>query len=343
MEGVAEVSLQMAKQALMAERWTEAVGFAERGAAADANGAGELIAVASLRLARRAALEGDFAGAVKLAETACTADPRSDAARRRLALLRKAAGRVSRVAGSGHFPDTIGMTSGQWWKGDLLRAVRGWDDQGASVPAPTIMAEVIREHLEDIYALGIYRPWHDGIPPKFTQYVRELKKQGATVEQAAILLYQGLTRDVQSSAPGWIEQIDAIVPMATGWRSYEERGREITEDLADGLAAMLCVPCVDIFERSADATPTHQLSGYEVRVEAIVSELRLKNTGGELLRDASGVLIVDDVVTYGSTFEACARKIREVYPQMHCWGAALAYTQTASRLEKVERETNERG
>jgi hypothetical protein len=93
LEGVAEVALQMAEQALTAERWTDAVGFAERGAAADANGAGELIAAASLRLARRAALVGDFAGAVKLAETACKADPRSDAARRQLALLRKAAGR----------------------------------------------------------------------------------------------------------------------------------------------------------------------------------------------------------------------------------------------------------
>jgi len=339
MEGVAAAALQLAEQALAAEQWAEAVGFAEQGIAADAKHAGELIATASLRLARHAALDGDFAEAIKQAETGCAADPRSDAARQQLALLRKAAGRVSRVAGSGHFPDTIGMTSGQWWKGDLLSEVRGWDDQGASVPAPTIMAEVVREHLEDIYALGIYRPWHDGIPPKFTRYIRELKKHGATVEQAVILLYQGLTRDVQSGAPGWIEQIDAIVPMATGWRSYEERGREITEDLAGELAAMLCVSYVDIFERSADATPTHQLSGYEARVEAIVSELRMKNTGGELLRDAGGVLIVDDVVTYGSTFEACARKIRELYPRMRCWGAALAYTQTAGRLEKAERES----
>lgn len=318
----------MAEQQLAARNWDDAIRFAEQGTSADPVRAGHLVAVAAYRLARRAALNGDFAGAIKWAERARSADPQNQACQEQLAMLRKAAGRVLRSYDERFFPDAIGSGSGQWWRGDLLERVRGWDGQAASVPAPTIMGEIRREHLEDVYAVGIYRPWHDGIPPKFTKWIRELKRHSKTLDLAAVLLYQGLTRDVASTAPSWIEEIGVVVPMATHWRSYEERGHELTEPLARELAAMLCVPYVDIFERSSEAIPTHHRSGYKPRVDALVDELRLKGDGGAALRSASGVLIVDDIVTYGATFEACARTIRAVHPHLRCWGAALAYTQT---------------
>jgi hypothetical protein len=261
--------------------------------------------------------------------------PRERRYQQQLNLVRKAAGRVLREMPTRFFRDRIGPGSGHWWEGDLLEQVRGWDGQEASVPAPAIMGEIRRQSLEDIYALGIYLPWHQGIPPRFTQYVRELKKHGKTVQLASVLLWQGLTRDVESTAPEWIEQIDVVVPMATSLRSFQVRGHEVTEALADALAARLCVPCIDAFEREPAGEGTHQLSGYKARLGALLEQIRLKAVDVADLAEASGALIIDDVVTYGATFEACAQKLKSTYPQLRCWGAALAYTQTEERLRRA--------
>src|SRR5206468_389998 len=113
--------------------------------------------------------------------------------------------------------------------------------------------------------------------------------------------WQGLTRDADSTAPDWIEDVDVVVPMATGWRSYEARGIELTEALAEDLAALLCVPMVDVFERDPEAGATHHLSGYRPRLDALARELRVKNLDVADLARAQGVLILDDVVTYGAT------------------------------------------
>jgi predicted amidophosphoribosyltransferase len=255
-------------------------------------------------------------------------------------LIRKAADLVLRERESRLFRDYTGAGA-LLWSHDLLAKVRGWDGQAASVPAATIMAEVSRQHIEDVYALGIYTPWHQGIKPLFTQYIKELKKDGQTVGLASALLWQGLTGDVDSGAPGWIEKIDVVVPMATSLGSYRERGCEVTEQLAEGLAARLCVPFVDAFERDPDATATHRLSGYESRVAALKEEMVLKAGDIADLAEAEGVLIVDDIVTYGSTFEACASVIQTRHAGVQCWGAALAYTQTEARLNKALREREE--
>jgi hypothetical protein len=47
------------------------------------------------------------------------------------------------------------------------------------------------------------------------------------------------------------------------------------------------------------------------------------------------VLVVDDVVTYGSTFEACALRLKDVFGIPRVYGAALAYTQTPGRQQRA--------
>lgn len=331
---VGDLSASLGLKALSRGRWREALDYADQAKSSAPQIAAQITAQASFRLARRAVLRGDFSAARQYAETAVALCPGERSYQYQLTAIRRAAGRVLRESNQRFFPDTVGSSSGRWWGQDLLSAVRGWDGQGASVEAPLIMRDIRREHLDDIYALGTYRPWHDGIPPRYTQYIRELKRHGRTVAQAAILLRQGLTGDTESRAPDWIEDIDVVVPMATGWRSFEARdGLEITEALAEELAALLCVPFVDVFERDPDAGATHHLGGYRARLDALVDELRVKNIATADLAGANGVLIVDDVVTYGATFEACARRLREAHPHLRCYGAALAYTQTQGRLE----------
>jgi predicted amidophosphoribosyltransferase len=332
-----DIALTLAEQALAAGNWEGSLDWAEQ--CADSERIRPIVGQANFRLARRAALNADFAAALQHAERAVAAMPSDRLYQLQRGLVRKAAVRVLRERDMRFFADTVGASSGQWWKQDLLATVRGWDGQAAAVEAPVIMREITRAHLEEIYALGIYVPWHAGIPPRYTKYIRELKKDGRTVAQAAVLLWQGLTLDTASSAPEWIEEIDLVVPMATGWRSYEKRGHELTEALGKELAALLCLPMLDLFERVGGDQATHQLGGLAPRLGALDSELRVKtNVDLADLKRARGVLIVDDIVTYGATFEACARRLQRLNPELRCYGAALAYTQTEGRRARALRE-----
>ena len=288
-----------------------------------------LLVEAAYRESRREALKGQFASAVRHAELANELAPRTTRYQQRLEAVRGAADAVLQ-AEPRFFPDTVGISSGKWWwQADLLKAIRGAADGQASVEAPLIMRQVVREGLEDVYALGVYQPWHEeGPAPLYTRYIRELKAHGATIELAAVLLRQGLVCETD-----WIEEIDAIVPMATSLRSYEARGFELTESLADALGLFLALPVVDVFERDALAQATHAAGGYRDRAMTLADELRMKSSGGSVLRDAESVLVIDDVITYGATLEACAIRLREAHPHLAVFGATLAYTQTQHRRD----------
>lgn len=337
-EGLARASADYARRAAELREWQRSLDFARTAVAAGHMESSPLVAEALFRLARERVLDADFPAAEQLADEAVSIAPREPRYQRQLELIRKAKGLRLQEMSSGVL--RVGDPAGaDLWGHGLLREIRGWDGQGASVPAPTIMSEISRPHIEDVYALGKYVPWHEGgLPRLFTLYIKELKKHGKTAQLAAVLLWQGLTGDEESTAPDWIAEIDVVVPMATSLASFEVRGHEVSEEIALQLSRRLCVPYVDVFEREVGAASTHQLSGYGPRLDALLGELTVKTSGVADLRSAQGVLIVDDVVTYGSTFEACAIKLQESHPQVRCWGAALAYTETERRREKALEE-----
>jgi predicted amidophosphoribosyltransferase len=228
------------------------------------------------------------------------------------------------------FPDTVGPTRGAWWELDLLARVRGWDGSRETVPAPLILGEVKPEALEDVYAVGTYVPRWSGAQPLFSRYILDLKKSGKTISLAAVLLRQGLVEETD-----WIEDIDVIVPMPTSLRSFDERGFELTEQLASELGRLLCVPVVDALERDPEAPETRKQGGYRARREAVESSLRVKKAHASLLRIAVAVLVVDDVVTTGASLETCAKLLTEHYPLTEVYGAALGCTESPQRRERA--------
>jgi predicted amidophosphoribosyltransferase len=335
----ANAGLELARRELAGRRWRSAFEYAEQSRATDRPTADAIMAEASAREARRSALCGRFVDAEHYAKRAVELRPSDPSYQERRRLVRLARDAVLRDFGQSLFPDTVGPSRGHWWEHDLLARVRGWDGSDATVPAPLILGETSRGVLEDVYAVGSYQPWHVAGPtPMFTSYVKALKPGGRTIPYAAILLRQGLTEETD-----WIEEIDAIVPAPTSLDSFEARGFELTEDLAQELGLRLCIPVADAFEGDPYAVPTHSLSGYTERSRALANSLRLKVASSALLASAEAALVVDDVVTYGSTFEACALKLRERYPQLRVYGAALAYTETQHRRERAlaEREDME--
>jgi predicted amidophosphoribosyltransferase len=292
------------------------------------------MAEASAREAKRSALRGDFLAAERYAKRALELRPGWPAYQERRRLIEEAKTAALRNINEPLFPDTIGPTAGRWWEYDLLGRVRGWGGSKETVPAPMITESIQRPALAGVYAVGIYQPWHVGGPtPLFTQYVKQLKEHGKTIPLAAVLLRQGLTEETD-----WIEDVDVLVPMATSLGAYEERGFELTEQLTDELGRLLCTPVVDALERAGDPAATRHAGGYRERALALASTLTVKKLHSALLRDAAGALVVDDVVTYGTTFEACAIKLREAYPHLRVYGAALAYTETPERRARAERE-----
>lgn len=289
------------------------------------------MAEASARQARRSALCGRFAEALRHAERAVELRPRNATYQNRRHLISLSANAALKAKDLALFADSRGLASGQWWDADLLGRVRGWDGSSETVPAPMILPETARSAVADIYAVGIYQPWHVAGPePLFTRYIKALKPGGQTIPIAAILLRQGLALETD-----WIEKVDAIVPMATSLRSFEARGFELTEQLAAELGLRLSLPVVDVFEVDPQAGATHLASGYADRARALAGALRVKRDRAAVLEGAEAVLIVDDVVTYGSTFEACALALQRSFGVQKSYGAALAYTETPQRRARA--------
>jgi predicted amidophosphoribosyltransferase len=331
---LSHVGLELARRELSAGHWRAAYEFAEAAADADREGARALMAEASSREAKRAALRGDLASAELHSKRALELRPAWPAYQERRRLVGEAKAAVLRGIREPLFPDTFGPSSGRWWEYDLLGTVRGWDGARETVPPPVLLADVRRQALEDVYAVGIYQPWHVGGPvPLFTQYIRALKPAGKTIKLAAVLMRQALTEETD-----WVEEVDVLVPMATSLRSYQTRGFELTEELAWELGRLLCLPVVDALGRSEAAEQTRAAGGYRERAEMLDETLVVKKTHAALLEQATAVLVVDDVVTYGSTFEACAKKLRSAYPHLRVYGAALAYTETPERRARALRE-----
>ena len=174
------------------------------------------MAEASAREAKGRASKGDFPTAERYAKRALELRPGWADIPGTAAADRRGEGEGARGIRSRCSPTRSARPSGRWWEYDLLGRVRGWGGAGRRSRA-TDHGGRYADRGQDIYAVGIYQPWHVGGPtPLFTQYIKELKKHGKNVRLAAVLLRAGLTEETD-----WIEDIDVLVPMATSLRSFE--------------------------------------------------------------------------------------------------------------------------
>lgn len=109
---------------------------------------------------------------------------------------------------------------------------------------------------------------------------------------------------------GFFEGIDIIMPIPLASKRRRERGYNQSEEVAKGVSCITNIPIMtNIVERTRFNQSQTHLYRWERR-ENVVGVFRLLKAG-ERLSDKH-ILIVDDVVTTGSTITACADVFKNV-------------------------------
>ena len=134
-----------------------------------------------------------------------------------------------------------------------------------------------------------------------------------------------LGRAVAEAIVPQLERCDAVVPVPLHWRRRLGRGYNQAERIARALAAALGRPCRDWLRRPRSVPPQAGLDR-AARLRSLRGAFRARRAPGLA---GAFVLLVDDVVTTGSTLEAAARALR-------AGGAARIWAVAAGRTPEPE-------
>lgn len=129
-----------------------------------------------------------------------------------------------------------------------------------------------------------------------------------------------LGRDIRGSPH--FKGLDCIVPVPLHPKKKKQRGFNQSEVIARGIASRLSVPCYEHLLIRKQETSTQTRKNRFNRWQN-VSEVFETPCPSELT--GKSVLLVDDVITTGSTLEACAQKLLAI-KDLKVWMATLAIT-----------------
>jgi ComF family protein len=112
---------------------------------------------------------------------------------------------------------------------------------------------------------------------------------------------------------------DVLIPVPLHRRRERERGYNQSELLARELGQLTGVPvATEVLRRTMDTPPQVSMSGHRERRRNIANAFQCT---GEV--SGQRVLLIDDVVTTGSTMAACAAPLKAA-GATSVWGLALA-------------------
>ncbi len=122
-------------------------------------------------------------------------------------------------------------------------------------------------------------------------------------------------------------QHDAIIPVPLNRRKERERGYNQSDFLADGLSELLNIPVYRDAVRRVKYTVTQTHLNAEQRKENIAEAFSV--AAPELIR-GKNIIIVDDVITTGSTIQELAKVLKDA--------GAGAITAASAGLAKLNKE-----
>jgi len=123
---------------------------------------------------------------------------------------------------------------------------------------------------------------------------------------------------------GFFEGIDALVPVPIARRRQRQRGYNQSREIACGISEATGIPIFSkVVERLEFRQSQTRLNPYERR-ENVEEAFRLTDPGRIAHRH---LLLVDDVITTGSTINACARQLASA-PDVRISVFALGYSKS---------------
>lgn len=136
---------------------------------------------------------------------------------------------------------------------------------------------------------------------------------------------------------GFFDGIDAIVPVPIHWTKHLRRGYNQTHYLASGLSEVTGIPILPLLKATRPhKTQTHksgserrQLSGdslFAVDPSSVAKHFPPLHPGLQESRPYQHLLLVDDVITTGSTILSCARALHRALPGLRLSILSLATT-----------------
>lgn len=244
-------------------------------------------------------VEGDYATAIRYLKEAITLGFAPWYVNRRLDLVRGALGNDFKTR-----PDPA-------W---LEQYTQSCETCGYDEPSPLDCARcakhlrspvkpVFYETIFDLYALGVYR-W-TGDPQSFnalSRMIRWMKKREgrASCEFLAYLLVEALRQDTD-----YLKQADVVISVPPDPVRTRERGFDNIAEMAVHMERYSLIPRADLVLLKTRATPDLRSLSASQRREALQGSIEVNGKRRHRIRDAT-VLLLDDVVTYGTTLDMCA-------------------------------------
>jgi len=183
---------------------------------------------------------------------------------------------------------------------------------------------VFQQHLSELYAVGVYR-WQgdENSYNALSRMIRFMKTERA--DQLCKVLAKLLVEGLEEEAISILQRADCLVPVPADPGRGRDRGFNNVMDITRWIERFALIPRNTDVLRKTRATENLRHVHHNLRRSTIEGTIEVQNPNP--IKGMS-VLVVDDVVTTGSTLDVCAEKLLEA-------GAESVVAATLARSEST--------